>query len=405
MAVLVSAAKATMYANQRKIVRLSDGTLYCVYTNPDRDIYIKKSTDNGATWTGETLVSTLPGMDTTFQVYPSIAVDSSDHLHVVWSGQATGFGTYEIWYNKYDGAWAGPVRISTYAGMDVDHQRTPSIAVDGSDNLHVVWDGQATGFGTAEQIWYVKYDGAWSDPVRISTYAGMESYLQSEAGIAIDSSDNLHVVWYGQATGFITANQIWYSKYTDVWADPVRISTYAGMEVLGNDRPSIAIDSNDYIHIAWYGLATGFTTISQIWYNKYDGAWAGPVRISTYDGMETYNQTMPSIAVDSSDDVYVVFQGKATLYIDFNKIWYAKYETSWGTPELLQDMGEIANPNIRWSRYPSSNIPAAGVDYVFNEGALLTYWDKVESPFPVGKDTQTMGRTKGFDFRGKGFRI
>ena len=213
MAVLVSAAVGLTYANQRKLVRLSDGTLYCVYHRTEAarwQIYVKKSVDNGSTWTDETRISTYAGMDLNHQMTSSIAVDSSDNLHVVWHGYATGFTTRtQIWYNKYDGSsWAGPVRISDYAGMGGQHQRYPSIAVDGSDNLHVVWDGQATGYLTGNQIWYNKYSGgAWAGPDRISDYAGMQSYDQLQAGIAVDSNDYLHVVWAGRSTGHVTNSQ------------------------------------------------------------------------------------------------------------------------------------------------------------------------------------------------------
>jgi len=390
MAVLVSVGLATSYANARRLVRLSDGTLYCVYHRTEAarwQIYVKKSTDNGSTWTDETRISTYAGMESYHQTSPSIAVDSSNNLHVVWHGYATGFTSdYQIWYNTYDGGvWAGPVRISDYPNMASDHQRYPSIAVDGSDNLHVVWDGQATGFTANNQIWCNTYDGAWAGPVRISDYAGMEAYEQSHAGIAVDSNGYLHVVWIGKATGFTSDNQIWYNTYDGAWAGPVRISDYAGMESQSQGYPSIAIDSNDYIHVVWYGKATGFLAHSQIWYNKYSGAWAGPVRISTYLGMDSsFDQQFPSIAVDASNAVHVVWYGMATGYAGTDRVWYAKYVTSWPTPECLQTMGtDLIHPNLRWSRYPSSNRPAAGVDYVFFDLTNI-YWDKKDDPFPVG---------------------
>jgi len=367
--------RATQINNQRKLVRTSDGTLYCVYIrqlNGHYQIYVKKSMDNGETWTDETRISTYSGMENYDQYSPCIAVDSNDNLHVVWYGNADGFTDYfQIWYAKYDGIWHTPVRISTYTGMENLVQAFPCIAVDSNDNLHVVWHGKATGY-TYNQVWYAKYDGIWHTPVRISTYPGMENAPEEVPCIAVDSNDNLHVVWNGRATGYTYA-QIWYAKYDGIWHTPVRISTYTGMENYDQYNPCIAVDSNDNLHVVWNGGAIGYTSYIQIWYAKYDGIWHTPVRISTYTGMENYNQYRPSIAVDSNDNLHVVWYGKATGYTDYDKVWYAKYDGSWETPECLQPTGQNRYPNIRWSRYPASNQVTNRLDYVFTEGTEAPY--------------------------------
>ena len=377
---------ATGFNHQRKLVRLSNGTLYAVYRKQlagQYQIYVKKSTDNGASWTDETRISTYDGMADYFQGYPSIVVDSSNYLHVVWHGKATGYTTYyQIWYAKYTTSWAAPVRISTYDGMADYDQHSPSIAVDSSDYLQVVWHGKATGYTTYYQIWYAKYTASWATPVRISTYSGMESYHQSYPSIVVDSSNYLHVVWYGSATGYTIYYQIWYAKYTTSWAAPVRISTYDGMADYDQYEPSIAVDSSDYIHVVWDSLATGYTDYYQIWYAKYTTSWVTPVRISTYDGMDGYDQYEPSIAVDSNDYLHVVWHGKATGYTDYNKVWYAKYTASWVAPTCLQATGKNQWPNARWSWYPSSNIPTTRLDYIFIEGTA--------SPFNIYFDYLTL---------------
>jgi len=60
----------------------------------NEEIYFKKSTDGGATWTmGKRLTS-----DSAWSKYPDIAVDSSGNLHVVWMDYMS--GDYEIYYVK-----------------------------------------------------------------------------------------------------------------------------------------------------------------------------------------------------------------------------------------------------------------------------------------------------------------
>ncbi|MBA7602419.1 hypothetical protein ES703_09508 [subsurface metagenome] len=348
-------SSATATNCKRLLVHLSDGIIYATYIRKLGDfsqIYVEKGIDNGATWINETRISTYAGMEENTQSMECLAVDSNDNLHAVWSGKAEGYTTNEaIWYTKYDGSWSAPIVLSTHATTDYQ-QISPAIAVDSNDNLHVSWVGQ-TNIYANHQIWYRKYTASWGATTRISTYAGMDTNLQSgDPTIAVDSNNYIHVLWPGKANGFTTNSQIWHNKYMVSWASPVRISTYGGMDENTQFRPCIAIDSNDYLHAVWYGKANGFTTNSQIWHNKYMVSWASPVRISTYDEMDDYTQDGPSIAVDSDNYLHVLFHGKATGYTDYDKVWYARYNVSWALYGL-QLIGQSAWPNIMWYRWPT----------------------------------------------------
>ena len=200
----------------------------------------------------------------------------------------------------------------------------------------------------------IKYDDiVGSGPHTAATSEAADpTFYNSQRKVVRASDGTLYVVY---CKLFVVRYQIYVKKSTDggvTWTDETRISTYAGMESYIQFYPSIAVDSIDYLHVVWMGKATGYTTINQIWYAKYTTSWATPVRISTYAGMEGYHQFYPSIAVDSIDYLHVVWQGKATGYTDYNKVWYAKYEASWDAPTVLQSTGQNQYPNLRWSRWP-----------------------------------------------------
>ena len=346
---------ALQVGTARCLVRTSDGTLYAAYSRTTvgrEQIYVKRSVDDGVTWIDETLISTTAGMEDNYQQKPALAVDSDDNLHVVWQGRVTGvYALFQIWYAKYDGSWSVPLRISTFTDMEDYDQKYPSIAVDSTDYLHVVWEGRASGYTTDAQIWYAKYDGSWSVPIRISTVvANMSANTQTYPTIAIDSLNNLHVLWSGCSTDYPEWNyQIWYSKYDGSWSVPLRISTFTDMEDYSQLYVSIAINSDDNLHVVWSGKASGFIADEQIWYAKYDGIWSNPLRISTGAGQGSEIQTQPSIAVDSDDYLHVAWQDKRPG--DNFQIWYRLYTDSWQLPESIHT-GENAYPNIRWSRWP-----------------------------------------------------
>ena len=118
-----------------KLARTSDNVLHCVYTRLDSmhyQIYYSYSIDDGETWNEVALTA-----ESYNQTDPGIATDSNDYLHVVWQGCHSGSPDHpQIRYIKYASIWGEIDNITEDIGWD---QRTPAIAIDGNDNLHVVW--------------------------------------------------------------------------------------------------------------------------------------------------------------------------------------------------------------------------------------------------------------------------
>ncbi|MHC4750641.1 MAG: sialidase family protein, partial [Planctomycetota bacterium] len=148
-----STTGATAYNNGRNMVMDSMGNLIMVYrdrTSPYH-IFVKKSDDMGKSWTPSTAqdgirVSTSAQ---TYNLYPSIAIDSQDTLHVVWGADVSGNSYDSVFYsNSTDGGltWTNPVAIfnggrRTFSGgYDYRYGYVPSIAVDSNDVVHVVWE-------------------------------------------------------------------------------------------------------------------------------------------------------------------------------------------------------------------------------------------------------------------------
>src|SRR5439155_21717346 len=101
----ISDPKGLGYSGQRKMAIDSAGNTYIAYRKPapaltESEIYVAVSKDNGKTWTdlggGPVAIVNAPplvsgttqgggtGMD---QRVPSIAIDSKNHIHVVWYGR------------------------------------------------------------------------------------------------------------------------------------------------------------------------------------------------------------------------------------------------------------------------------------------------------------------------------
>jgi hypothetical protein len=214
------------------------------------EIYYKRSTDGGATWlTSQRLTWTAED-----SYWPAIAVDSSGNPHILWEDSP---GTAEIYYKKStDGGttWLKSQRLTWNSGDSY----WPAIAVDSSGQLHVVWSDNT--IGNAE-IYYKKSTNggdAWMTNQRLTWTSGKSI----GADIAVDSSDQLHVVWRDLTPGNY---EIYYKKSPDggsSWGTNQRLTWNTGW----SEYPMIAVDSLDNLHVVWDDDTPG---TAEIYYKKF----------------------------------------------------------------------------------------------------------------------------------------
>lgn len=68
--------------------------------------------------------------------------------------------------------------------------------------------------------------------------------------------------------------------------------------------PSIDIDDNNVVHLAWYGDQTTAAQNYKIWYSSYNGAWSNATVLSTGTST-TYQAAFPSLCSDAEGNVLV----------------------------------------------------------------------------------------------------
>ncbi len=161
------------------------------------EIYFKRSGDGGLTWSPDTRLTDNQGISEV----PAIAVND-DTFHLAWEDNTKGDGSegtvddYEIFYRQSRNGgvtWSKPARLTDAPKLSLD----PSIAASGN-NIHVVWkdrrDSTASDARTADAEVYYKEsrDGGltWSEDTRLTNDTD-ESTLVSVAA----SSSAIHVVW------------------------------------------------------------------------------------------------------------------------------------------------------------------------------------------------------------------
>ncbi|MBU1941651.1 MAG: hypothetical protein KKC68_07750, partial [Candidatus Thermoplasmatota archaeon] len=363
------------------IARTSDGVLHCVYHRSDGQhfqIYHSYSTDNGETWSEEPV--TAESYD---QLFPAIAVDSNNYLHVVWQGCYSESPTHpQIRYSGYTTQWSAITTITTDINRD---QRTPAIAIDSNNNLHVIWQkieyyGSPWSMGGIGPTFYSKRTaGSWSTPAMIGE---AHEYNEVNASIVIDKFNYLHVAWTAGGYRNFACWHSAYRRYTTYWEPVVSFECYARY-------PSLATDSAGTVYLV-YCLGP---YDNQIVYRKRteSTSWSSPEVIAPYSSAVFLKK--PSISVDSNHYLYVVWDDAD------GSIRCRKYTSSWQNIETLITDTDSHSPHLISCWCPEvngvrTNIPENGYAFIWMDGPIITFY---KSPDLTWENGGTQPPNQGYE--------
>jgi len=308
----------------------SSGNIYVAWqdTTPGNyEIFYKKSTDGGATWTAAQRLTVNSGMS----LFVSVACEASSAVHLAWEDLTS--GNSELFYMKStDGGatWTPEKRLTWNTGRST----IPTLAVDSSGNPHLVWMDDTPG---DYEIYYRKSTdkgNAWT-PIQRLTWNTGES---TGAALAVGSSGHLHLVWDDST---LDNYEIYYKRSTDggaTWTASKRLTWNSGNSL----KPVLAADSSGQLHVFWHDQTHGN---EEIYYKKStDGGatWTANKRLTWNSG----NSSCPAVAVDSNG-VHVVYHdwtpGNAEVYYRNSPDWGETWAPS---QRLAFTAGTSANAEI-----------------------------------------------------------
>lgn len=359
------------------------GVLWATYTRrfvPGQDrVYAAYSNDGGATWTEEDV-----SVDANNHWTPVIAIDSAGIVHVAYTarGRAPFAAAAGVFYKQRSlaGVWSAEETVSLQdTGI---HIPDSSIAIDSGDNVHCVIDTK--GYGSFPDQWQVIYRkrtaGVWGAVVQITD---IDFPSGGCAGIAIDSSDVVHLVWNGKGWGADpTQNVIVYCK-SPAWVPEV-VNEIADAWLWANSTGSIAVDSSNKPYIAWIVRVT--IGDNKGYYSVKNGAWSARERVDAADGLDSYNI---GIAIDKNDNLHFVYSGWPfnPPGLPINILYRRKVGGIWQDQVNITEnpSDEQAYPVILWATWPQiagirTNIPltqqrfiwkSKGVGILFGVVALV----------------------------------
>jgi hypothetical protein len=253
---------------------------------------LKYATDKTGSWVNISV-------DTTGIVgyYTSIAIDSNDAVHISYYDTTNS----DI---KYATCSSGCTTASNWDDVSVDttgsgaaHGDYTSIAIDSNDAVHIsYYDGNNDDLKYATCSSACTTASNWDD-VSVDT----TGIVGRSSSIAIDSNDAVHISYYDGTNGDL--------KYATCASSCSSASSWTTTSVdttgIVGTYTSIAIDSNDAVHISYYDLGLSHSNSDL----KYATCSSACTTASNWDDVSVDTTGIvglfPSIAIDSNDVVHI----------------------------------------------------------------------------------------------------
>jgi len=275
---------------------------------------------------------------------PCIVKDSSGVYHSIWHDDAMG-GRGRLWYSYLlDGTWSDPLAIAKSSfGF-----RNTSVDIDGSDNLHVVFESSGSDY--ADIAYMTKNKLSWSNPTIIVSDTNNSSHPK----ISVDENNNIHVVWQDNR---YDRYEIYYT-HRDGDSGQWNSSSFGGsdLQISSSDNgafhPDIVSGSN-FVFVVWSeGTSSGGSHIKGARLDRNSGVWQG----SAIDGVDFQ---IDSILNGLSDYPSVAINSDGTMHVVWHDINNGNYEIFWRKISSgftgISDVVQLTSSN-KSSRYPSVSV-------------------------------------------------
>ena len=332
----------------------NNGELYVVsaqgepYSPYRRELFFTKSIDGGYTWTG-TSGNVIINADDGQNVYQSankkysdIAVDSEGRIFIVWCEdyETTGIREIMLLYSTDGGnTWensAADVPISNSSGAAYD-ANNPSLAIDPSDNLHVVWHQKTDGVYNNYEVLYSKSSDhglIWTGQSVDREISFRDALPAWDPDIEIDGAGNIYVVW-NEDDYSGGEDQLLYGKSTDGGLSFSIETTdkHITLEYKETGKAAIHIDASNNIHVVYKGsISDAPYTKLCLYTGSRDGgvSWSGQAELTFIDfgptgGIDTWN---PDITSTSTCVLAAVYSAENSV-TGYDDIW-TSYSTDLG---------------------------------------------------------------------------
>jgi len=297
---------------------------------------------------------------------PCVAVDAEGNAHIVWASEEN------LYYKMVDED--GNVLIEeTNLNPGVDepsnHVRRPSIALDGSGGLHIIFHGfslysdfgaptgeqynTTTDLGQSEVI-YTKINPSLDDRsgdaavlsvilITPETIISTDDDVKSRApNMALDpSADRLHVVWYeGNDNSSLAIHYLVMGLNGSVVTAETMLTDGLNVDIDWGE-PEIAVDHDGNAHVVY--STDSFDDAREIYYTMVDSSGTTLIDDTRITADDDHASVRANLAVDSQNMVHAIWHDKR-LYDAAegeHEVFYSKLD-----PGLDDQDGSAADASV-----------------------------------------------------------
>lgn len=352
---------------------------------------------------GWTLTEIISHENSTDAYIPHLVADDRGNIHAIWYDSFPSEFAYRLW-NATRNAWDPVAEVD---GNLSGSSSAPAIAVDAAGNLHVTWTDNTnySGAGTDRDIFYQRWNATsrcWTQTEIISIVSEADS---GEASIAVDSKENIHVVWsdHSDYDGCGSDLDIFYRMWNataDIWVSTQVITPNS---TVGSSMPSMAVDPQGTIHAIWVEYNSPYD-IYHRGLNATSSIWGAIEQVSTENLGDAWT---PRLAADGTGNLHIVWS-ESSAYGGSgpdDDIMYKRWNATTGNwtvaevvstestgnsiePAIVTDEG--GNLHVAWR--DRTNLSGAGTDNdIFYKcwNATSDQWSPVEVVSTESTDQST----------------
>lgn len=239
------------------------------------------------------------------------------------------------------------------------------VKCDSKENVHVFFMSRITARDNELYLHYTaRINGAWQ-PVVWLTETKPWRAAESKPSVAIDSKDNIHVVFHDDD------GKLLYLQKTNSGWQPIEKIPTAKDSI--NWSPAIVIDKNDNLHIIYLGGEDANYSLYYI-YKPTNGPWSEPELIVP----ASWQPWHPHMAIAPDGTLNIVFSCDSQIQQNIGFVKGKKGK--WGVPVRI-----VADN--RWYDYPTIAVDNRGIAHVVwhgglggNEGPYEIYYSNNDDP-------------------------